>query len=53
MRLLKHSPHRARPGSEEDTRKCLFAPLPYVVIYRLKEQTIEVLRIYQGAQDRT
>jgi plasmid stabilization system protein ParE len=53
VRSLKHSPHRGRPGSEEDTREILFAPLPYVAIYRVKEQAIEVLRIYHGAQDRT
>jgi plasmid stabilization system protein ParE len=50
---LKHSPHRGRPGSEEDTREILFAPLPNVAIYGVKEQTIEVLRLYRGAQDRT
>jgi len=35
------------------TREILFPPLPYVGVYRMKEQTIEVLRIYHGAQDRT
>jgi plasmid stabilization system protein ParE len=30
----------------------LFPPLPYVAVYRVKEQTIEVLRIHHGAQDR-
>ena len=28
------------------------SPLPYIAVYRLKEQSIEVLRIYHGAQDR-
>lgn len=53
VRSLRHAPPRRRPGSDEDTRETLFAPLPYVAIYRVKEQTIEVLRIYHGAQDRT
>jgi len=39
IRSLKQSPHRGRPGSEEDTREILFAPLPYVAVYRVKEQT--------------
>jgi plasmid stabilization system protein ParE len=36
-----------------DTREILFAALPYVAVYRVSEQTIEVLRIYHAAQDRT
>jgi plasmid stabilization system protein ParE len=30
----------------------LFHPLPYIAVYRVKEQSIEVLRIYHAAQDR-
>lgn len=52
IRGLKHFPYRGRPGNEPDTREVLFPPLPYIVVYRVKEQTIEVLRIYHGAQDR-
>jgi addiction module RelE/StbE family toxin len=53
IRSLRQSPYRGRPGSEEGTREIAFRPLPYIAVYRLKEQTIEVLRIYHGAQDRT
>ena len=49
---LKTLPQRGRPGREEGTREILFPPLPYVAVYRLKEQSIEVARIYHGAQDR-
>ncbi len=49
---LKRWPHRGRAGREEGTREILFPPLPYVAVYRVKEQSIEVLRIYHGAQDR-
>lgn len=49
---LKQSPYRGRPGTEEGTREILFPPLPYVAVYRVEQQTIEVLRIYHGAQDR-
>ena len=52
IRSLKQSPHRGRPGSEEGTREILFPPLPYVAVYRVKEQTIQVVRIYHGAQKR-
>ena len=41
-----------RVGREEGTRELLFPPLPYVAVYRLKERSIEVLRIYHAAQDR-
>ena len=53
VRSLKGSPHRGRLGREEGTRELLFPPLPYVVVYRVKHECIEVLRIYHAAQNRT
>ena len=52
IRSLKESPHRGRPGREEGTRELLFSPLPYVAVYRVRNQSIEVLRIYHAAQNR-
>jgi toxin ParE1/3/4 len=52
IRDLKNWPGRGRPGSEEGTREILFPPLPYVAVYRVTAQTIEVLRVYHAAQDR-
>jgi toxin ParE1/3/4 len=52
IRSLKESPHRGRAGREEGTRELLFPPLPYIAVYRVKENSIEVLRIYHAAQDR-
>ena len=52
IRSLKTLPHSGRPGREEGTREILFPPLPYVAVYRVKEQSIEVVRIYHAAQDR-
>ena len=49
---LREWPYRGRLGREEGTRELLFPPLPYIVVYRVKEQSIEVLRIYHAAQDR-
>ena len=43
IRSLKEWPHRGRPGREEGTRELLFPPLPYVAVYRVKNQDIEVL----------
>jgi plasmid stabilization system protein ParE len=28
------------------------APLPFIVIYRLKAEAVEIVRIYHGAQNR-
>ena len=52
IRDLKQWPGRGRPGREEGTREILFPPAPYVAVYRVREQTIEVMRIYHSAQDR-
>lgn len=52
IRSLKQEPRRGRMGSEEGTRELLFPPLPYIAVYRVKQQTVEVLRIYHGAQSR-
>jgi toxin ParE1/3/4 len=50
VRLLKQNPYRGRSGGVEGTRELLFPPLPYIVVYRVKETVIEILRIYHGAQ---
>jgi plasmid stabilization system protein ParE len=52
IRELKQLPGRGRPGREEGTREIFFPPTPYVAVYRVKEQTIEILRIYHTSQDR-
>jgi len=52
IRSLKALPHRGRIGREEGTRELFFPPLPYVAVYRVREQSIEVLRIYHTAQER-
>ena len=52
IRSLKGLPQRGRPGREDGTRELLFPPTPYIAVYRVKEQSIEVLRICHAAQDR-
>lgn len=51
IRSLKHSPQRARIGRENGTRELLFPPTPYVAVFRMRDQAIEILRIYHAAQD--
>ncbi len=52
IRSLKTSPRRGRLGREEGTRELVLPRLPYIVAYRIKEQTVEVLHIFHGAQNR-
>ena len=49
---LRRFPKRGRIGDEEGTREIPFSPLPYIAVYRVRDDTIHVLRIYHGAQDR-
>ena len=44
-------PRRGRKGRMEGTRELVFPGLPYVVVYRIQDQDLEILRIYHGAQD--
>jgi addiction module RelE/StbE family toxin len=48
---LKAHPYRGRPGHRSGTRELLLAPLPYVVVYAVKADAIEILHIYHGSQD--
>lgn len=52
IRALKQWPFRSRPGTEEGTRELLFPPLPYIAVYRLKAEAIEILCIYHTTQNR-
>jgi toxin ParE1/3/4 len=48
---LKDSPERGRLGRIRGSRELVFAPLSYIVVYRVKGQIVEVSRIFHGAQD--
>jgi toxin ParE1/3/4 len=52
VRSLKTSPRRGRLGRVDGTRELLFPPMPYVAVYRVGEDAIEVLRIWHSAQHR-
>ena len=47
--LLAH-PQMGRPGRVTGTRELVISGTPFVVIYRLQEQSIEVLRLLHSAQ---
>jgi len=48
---LENFPRLGRKGRIEGTRELVFAGLPYIVVYRIQDQSLEILRIYHGAQD--
>ena len=52
IRAMKDTPYLGRPGRVEGTREILFPPMPYVAVYRLNGQTIEIWPIYHAAQNR-
>jgi plasmid stabilization system protein ParE len=41
------------PDVKKIREKSYSRPCPYVAVYRVKEQSIEIMRIYHGAQDRS
>lgn len=47
---LAELPERGRPGRKIGTRELIFTGLPYLAIYRLRRDTLEILRILHGAQ---
>ncbi|MGP0070448.1 MAG: type II toxin-antitoxin system RelE/ParE family toxin [Bryobacteraceae bacterium] len=51
IRSLKKAPNRGRPGHRSGTRELVLTPLPYVVVYSVKAEAVEILHIYHGAQD--
>jgi toxin ParE1/3/4 len=53
IRALKEQPHIGRPGRIEGTREILFPPMPYIAVYRVHGETIEIWRIFHTAQDRS
>lgn len=51
IRALTTSPHRGRPGHVSGTRELFLSPLPYLVVYAVTDQAVEILHIHHGAQD--
>ena len=48
---LVRFPRRGRPGRYKDTRELVITNLPYIAIYRIHDNVIEVARILHGAQN--
>ena len=48
---LAEFPYAGRPGQIAGTRELVIPSLPYLVIYRVNEERIEVLRVFHTARD--
>ena len=48
---LKTFPNRGRIGRIKGRRELVFPSLPYIAVYRVKEQAVDILRIYHSARD--
>ncbi len=42
--------HLGRPGRVKGTRELVVTRTPYIVAYRLKRQSIQILRVLHGAR---
>ena len=53
MRLarLLTFPRRGRPGKRKGTRELVLSPLPYLVVYTVRDDVIFIVRILHGAQE--
>jgi addiction module RelE/StbE family toxin len=49
-RKLAAAPGIGRPGRIPDTRELIVAHIPYIVPYRVKGDTVEVITVLHGAQ---
>jgi len=47
---LASFPQQARSGRIKGTRELVFSPLPYVAVYRIKDEVVEIARVLHGAQ---
>jgi toxin ParE1/3/4 len=43
-------PRRGRSGRKPNTRELVFPGLPFLAVYRIREDVIEISRILHGAQ---
>lgn len=51
IRSLRTAPNQGRPGHRSGTRELTLAPLPYLVVYAVNAEAVEIPHIYHGAQD--
>jgi len=50
VELLAQHPGLGRPGRVEGTRELVVANTPYLVPYRVRNNVLEILRVFHGAR---
>jgi toxin ParE1/3/4 len=48
--LLKQHPALGRPGRIIGTRELVVPDTPYIIPYRIKEDEIQILRVFHGSR---
>ena len=49
---LRNFPSKGRPSERMNGRReLIFSPLPYIAVYRIDRNIVEISRIFHGAQD--
>lgn len=51
-RSLKRMPDRGRLGRNEGTRELVMAPLPYIIVYGVERDLVNIFRILHVAEER-
>jgi plasmid stabilization system protein ParE len=49
---LSQFPRRGRPGRKLNTRELILPDLPFVAVYRVREDVVEINRILHTSRDR-
>ena len=50
---LETFPTRGRVSRHPGARELVFPPWPYILVYRIEGDTVEIARVWHGAQNRT
>jgi toxin ParE1/3/4 len=48
--VLPDNPHVGRPGRVPGTRELVIPQTPYIVPYRVRGETVQILRVYHSAR---
>jgi toxin ParE1/3/4 len=52
INLIAKMPYIGRAGQEPDTREFVVAGSSYIIVYRIREEAVEILSVWHGAQNR-
>lgn len=42
--------HQGRPGRVKGTRELVIVRTPYIAVYRIKKESIQILRVFHGSR---